>query len=54
MDLASINIQRGRDHGLPPYNIWRLECGLRRFTNWAQLLKVMDDDSVGRLRVAYK
>ncbi|XP_043188450.1 peroxidase-like [Amphibalanus amphitrite] len=54
MDLASINIQRGRDHGLPPYNTWRRECGLRRFTNWAQLLKVMDDDSVGRLRVAYK
>ncbi|XP_037082057.1 peroxidase-like [Pollicipes pollicipes] len=54
MDLASINIQRGRDHGLAPYNTWRRECGLRRFTNWGQLLEVMDDDSVGRLRVAYR
>lgn len=37
MDLASINIQRGRDLGLPSYNQARLDFGLPAVTSFAEI-----------------
>jgi hypothetical protein len=36
-DLASLNIQRGRDHGLPDYNTVRIAYGLDPVTSFAQI-----------------
>ncbi len=37
LDLASLNIQRGRDHGLGDYNSVRAAFGLRRVTRFADI-----------------
>ncbi len=37
LDLASLNIQRGRDHGLPDYNEMRFEYGLAKLTSFGQI-----------------
>lgn len=38
LDLYSLNIQRGRDHGLPPYNDVRESFGLQRYGSFEEFL----------------
>lgn len=46
MDLASLNVQRGRDHGLPSYGQWRSYCGRPRVTTIDDLSSDISDASV--------
>jgi hypothetical protein len=50
-DLASLNIQRGRDHGLADYNRTRAAYGLRPVHTWADITK--DTELQGKLQSAY-
>lgn len=36
-DLIAIDINRGRDHGLPSYNAVRAACGLHPLKSFSQL-----------------
>ncbi|XP_032769432.1 lactoperoxidase [Rattus rattus] len=47
-DLASINIQRCRDHGMPGYNSWRAFCGLSQPKTLEELSAVMENEVLAK------
>ncbi|XP_022244610.1 peroxidase-like [Limulus polyphemus] len=54
MDLAALNIQRGREHGIPGYNYYRGYCGLPKARNFYDLIGVMPNKTVHRYSQIYK
>lgn len=52
-DLSAININRGRDHGLPTYNSMRQFCGLRRVSSFNDLRDTMEPSTVEKLSSVY-
>ncbi|XP_071750194.1 LOW QUALITY PROTEIN: salivary peroxidase/catechol oxidase-like [Lepeophtheirus salmonis] len=46
LDLAALNMQRAREHGVPGYNGWREWCGLPKIHRWSDLRGLMSNSSV--------
>ncbi|XP_011500916.1 PREDICTED: peroxidase-like [Ceratosolen solmsi marchali] len=54
LDQISIDIQRGRDHGLPGYNDYRKHCGLRKAKTFDDFLDYIPIETVMKLKDLYK
>lgn len=54
LDLVSLNIQRGRDHGLPGYVEWRQHCGFKKPEKFEDLSDDMDTDSLKNIQSLYR
>ncbi|CAJ0968166.1 unnamed protein product [Ranitomeya imitator] len=54
LDLAAINIQRGRDHGIPPYHDFRVFCNLSTTHTFEDLRnEIKNPDVIEKLRRLY-
>lgn len=52
-DLASVNVQRGRDVGLQSYNDIREFCGLQRAKSFGDFKEISDQGVLSRLQQQY-
>ena len=43
MDLIALNVQRGRDHGIPGYNSYRELCGYKKATTFEDLRDIISE-----------
>ncbi|CAK6961489.1 eosinophil peroxidase [Scomber scombrus] len=46
LDLAALNLQRGRDHGLPGYGSWRRFCGLSVPNTTSELAEILRNQTL--------
>ncbi|XP_033219685.1 uncharacterized protein LOC117174570 [Belonocnema kinseyi] len=53
LDLVSLNVQRGRDHGLPGYSKWREYCGLKKSETFSDLNGDLDPDALDAISKLY-
>ncbi|XP_043601222.1 uncharacterized protein LOC122575829 isoform X2 [Bombus pyrosoma] len=54
LDLVSLNIQRGRDHGLPGYTKWREYCGLGKLKSFSDLEGHLDPQALQEISSLYE
>ncbi|XP_066248705.1 peroxidase [Euwallacea similis] len=54
LDLVSLNIQRGRDHGLPGYVHFKEHCGFKKTKSFNDLRDIMDPASLQSIEDVYR
>jgi len=54
LDLAALNLQRGREHGIPSYTKYRDWCGLSRVRSWPDLQGIMPNKTVAAYSRLYE
>lgn len=54
LDVLAVDVQRGRDHGLPSYTQYRVLCGLTAVTSFQHLSDVMPQEVVDKLSELYE